>query len=216
MTPPRPASSRVGRPADLARQLAQGDVEPEPEGPSLLARRDLPSLIPGDTLSVRNDSKAPVEFAWNRRRWVVSPGQDKMVPFEAIVNVLGDPRSDDEPAMYDDGNGNAGQVVRRQDELSRLFARYGIEFEDKGELVRAVPTLLVRHPETDHTITFPAQDPTMIAYPVLNTQQRDMTGQRRAVDALQAENAELRANQDRLEKMMQEVLERQSQGLTED
>jgi len=208
------ARSKVLRPDELARTLRQGDVEPEPEPPSMFARAELPALIPGDVLSVKNDDSKPVEFAWNRRRWVVEPGATKSVPFEAIVNVLGDPRSDDRPAVYDDGNGNKGQVMRRGDELGHLFARYGIQFEDRKELTRAAPKLVVSHPETGYRINFPAFDPEMDAYPVLNVGERDVTGQRRALDGVMAENAQMRQELERMNGLISSLMEKQDQGLT--
>ncbi len=215
MTAPT-GGQKILRPDAMARTLRQGDVEPEPEPPSIFARQELPALIPGDVLSVKNDDTQAVEFAWNRRRWVVEPGQTKSVPFEAIVNVLGDPRSDDLPAVYNDGNGNSGQVMRRGDELGRLFARYGVWFEDRGELVKAAPKLVVTHPENDYRIQFPAFDPEMEPYPVLNVGEKELTGQRRALDSVMSENAQMRKELERMNGLITSLMEKQNQGLTED
>jgi hypothetical protein len=153
-----------------------------------------------------------------------------VVPFEAVVNVLGDPRSDDEAQPFTDEDGNKGVVVRRDQEMSRLFARYGVVGEDpealrkghqtimdkdKGDVSHpTVPLLFVTHPETNEPITFPAQDPTMVSYPVPQNGQQIMTDPKREITRLQKQNRDLTENFDRLTALVEGLLADKAEGLT--
>lgn len=173
--------------------------------------RDQPFLMDGDMLRVENHSKQPIELAWNRKRWVVAVGGQQFVLFEAIVNVLGDPRSTYEQNQhYDDGNGNRGMIQDRYSELTRLMARYGIREERLRTFVSPetgveLPGLLDVVPDLrvytlDGTpIIFPAHDPDRLPYPVTNVGKkalnadvaRQLQQQQAEIDALREQNAKI-------------------------
>src|SRR5271167_1811649 len=72
-----------------------------------------PFLMDGDFLRVTNRSQSDTYvFEWNRKAYVIEPGKDKFVAFEALVDHMGDPRSmENEFQRYSDGNGGKGVVM---------------------------------------------------------------------------------------------------------
>ena len=108
--------------------MPHGDPgQPEGKHVTRRPREAMPFLVDGDLLDVKNDDSKPVTFRWARRSYTVEPGESGFVPFEALVNSLGDPRSvENQVLRYDDGQGNRGQVMTRYDELCRLFAYYAV------------------------------------------------------------------------------------------
>jgi hypothetical protein len=212
------AARGVLRPSDEARRLSNRDMDVLPQDTAVIDRKKLPVLLPGDMLNVENVGNVPVEFHWGiNRRWTVLPGQSKQVLFEAVANVLGDPRSDDEPQSFTDADGNNGIVMRRGDELSRLFARYGIPNEDREALRLAVidaAMVSVTHPETGAGIEFPAQNPNMLSYPVTDSPNRGLiTDSKREIDSLRAENDELARNQARMQGLLDQLLADRRDGI---
>jgi hypothetical protein len=197
--------------------------------PTSKARRfrpvdEMPYLTADDVVRVRNDDKEPLGFGWNNIAYVVQPGEEGIVPFPAIVDALGDPRSvRGQIVRFTDNRGNRGFIPERYEELKRLMVNYGVYLEnidDESEaahLAAQVPmtqdcSLVSRAPKvTVHTqkgvrLTFPAQIPDMLPYPVEeNAGRAGVVDQRRAVDKLASENAALL---DRLEAMEQLLNER--------
>lgn len=196
---------------DVTRQPRPGDNQPEDRHVTTTVSRDLPFIIDNDFLQVTNDDSKPVEFAWARKRYVVAPGETTFVIFQAVVNKLGDPRSEEGAQIsFDDGNGNRGKIMERYEYLKSLFAMYGVEMERiedftftegprKGETIKGlmsvVPKLTVKT-LAGQLVRFPAQDPKMMAYPVTNVGKRNVNSDTaRMMQSLQAENDELRRRQ---------------------
>jgi len=184
-----------------------------------------PFLMDGDFLKVTNQhpSKTYV-FAWNRKGYVLEPGETKFVLFEALVDTMGDPRSmDNEVQKYNDGNGGQGLVMQRSFELDRLFARYAIlgsHLDDSkdpktGEVILG---LLSKTPRvsvetlTGERVVFPATNPDMIPMPLQNIDERNLrTDTTQALDKLEAENAEMRESLAKLESTL-DALVREREG----
>jgi hypothetical protein len=202
-------------------QPRPGDNQPEDRHQTRFVSRDMPFLMDDDWLLVRNDDDKPVEFGWNRKRWVVMPGEEKAVIFQAIVNKLGDPRAvEDAIQHYDDGNGSRGQISKRHDYMIMLFSRYGIQEErvtdftrDDGTVVvglqSVVPKLSVTTME-HKLVQFPAYDPDMVPYPVHDAKkQRVNSDVTRMIESQQAENDELRVRLQDMEARMNRFMNAQ-------
>lgn len=175
--------------------------------------RDLPFLIDGDMLQVHNDGEVDFLFRWARKSYVCKAHQDQFVPFEAVANQLGDPRSvEGEITKFDDGNGNRGIVMTRYDELCRLFAMYGVQQENIGDLVEKSPKLSIRT-MTGQKIPFPIHVPDMLCFPVNKVDNQHVNSDvTRMYENLQNENEELRARTERMEAQMDELM-RQREGV---
>ncbi len=169
--------------------------------------RDLPFLLDGDFLKVINDDNRTWDFRWGRKHYVLAPGEESFVPFEALVNALGDPRSVDNASVkYSDGQGNMGMVMDRHAEISRLYALYAIEGENMDELTMRAPRVRV---ETlaGQTIRFPSQLPDMLPFPVqLIDDHAVHSDSTRRMDELAAENMEYRDRIAVLEERMDRAL----------
>ncbi len=166
-----------------------------------------PFLMDGDFLKVTNRSGSETYvFAWNRKGYVIEPGESKFVLFEALVDVMGDPRSmDEEVQRYTDGNGNSGIVMQRAFEMDRLFARYavlGSHLHDTKDpkTGQVVSGLLAKTPHVEvetlngERVIFPASRPDMLPFPLHNVDERNIrTDTTQALDKLEAENAEMRS-----------------------
>jgi hypothetical protein len=172
-------------------------------------------LFDGDWVMVQNCDTHPLEFAWARRKWVVMPGETKPVMFEAAVDKLGDPRSvEGAVTHYDDGNGNRGVVPERYNELTKLMARYGVREERIFDHVDEVTKertlgLLSLAPKVNVTtmdgkpLTFPCQRHDMLPYPVPNLNpERVNSDMSRMIDAVTAENDDLRERVNQLEELV--------------
>ena len=108
---------------------ATGNIEqPDDRVKTRSHDRGAPFLMDGDFLKVTNREATKTHvFAWNRKTYVLEPGESKFVPFEAIVDVMGDPGSmESEVQRYSDGQGGHGIVMQRSFEMERLFARYAV------------------------------------------------------------------------------------------
>lgn len=169
--------------------------------------RNLPFLMTGDFLEVKNHDQKTWDFVWDRRHYPVEPGGVSFVPFEALVDYLGDPRSqDDIVTKYMDGDGNKGIVMARYAELSRLFARYAIEDQSLDALVIAAPKVEVKT-LTGQPVTFPCQRPDMLPWPTPMVDPHAVNSDTsQMIDRVAAENAELRDQIATLEKRMDTVL----------
>jgi hypothetical protein len=181
-----------------------------------------PFLMDGDFLKVTNMHPADTYvFEWNRKGFVLEPGQSKFVLFEALVDKLGDPRSmDDEVQRYNDGNGNQGTVMQRSFEMERLFTRYAVlgSHLDDSKDPRTGETVLGLLSKTPHVevetlngerVVFPATRPDMLPFPLHHVDEhRVRSDTTQALDKLEAENAEMRDSlselNDRLEALVRE------------
>ena len=178
------------------------------------APRDLPFLIDGDILQVENEEKVTVLFRWARKAYACKPGEVTFVPFEALVNQLGDPRSvPGEVLSFDDGNGVKGVILSRYEELTRLFAMYGIEQENVDNLVQKAPKLTVRT-MTGQKVNFPSMLPDMIGFPVNTPENLVNSDVTRMHENLRSENEDLRERLERMESQMDEVI-RSREGVTD-
>lgn len=169
--------------------------------------RNLPFLMAGDFLQVINDDVRTWDFVWERKHYVVEPGDTTFVPFEALVDNMGDPRSmDGQLVTYSDGDGNKGVVMDRNWELMRLFARYAVENDILDDLVEVAPKITVKT-LTGQVVRFPSQMPDMMPWPTPQVNpfavNADTT---KMIDQVTAENAELRNQVDRLEARMDAAL----------
>jgi hypothetical protein len=162
--------------------------------------RDLPFLLDGDFLKVTNNDTRAWDFRWNRKHYVIESKAEGFVPFEALVDMLGDPRSmDNQLVKYNDGQGFKGIVMDRHAEITRLFARYAIENEDIDALVLAAPKVAV-HTLAGQQIRFPSMNPDMLPLPTPMVDEHAVnTDTTKMIDQVAAENAELRDVVTRLE-----------------
>jgi hypothetical protein len=197
-------------------------VQPEDRHLTKATPRDTPFLLDGDLLMVTNDEDHPVSFRWAKKTYVIEPGEERPVPFEALVNALGDPRSADQAVTkFNDGNGGKGLVMTRYDEISRLMAVYAIEGENletwrdrdgvqKPGLLDRVPVVRVKTLSGQRVI-FPGQKPDMLPLPAMNEEEHPVNNdQTKRTDALAAENEELRTRIENLESFLQGEVEKRA------
>jgi hypothetical protein len=183
-----------------------------------------PFLMDGDFLKVTNRSGSDTYvFDWNRKVYIVEPGQSTFVMFEALVDRLGDPRSmEQEVQRYNDGNGNQGIVMQRSFEMDRLFARYAVHGshldDSKDKEGNIVLGLLSKVPHVDvetlngERVVFPATRPDMLPLPLHSVDERRVRADTtQALDKLEAENAEMRQSLDELNDRL-EALVREREG----
>jgi hypothetical protein len=189
--------------------------------------RGAPFLMDGDFLKVTNrDDKVHV-FGWNHKTFVIEPGESKFVPFEALVDVMGDPRSmEREVQKYTDGQGGKGMVMQRSFELARLFTRYavgGSHLEDTTDPKTGEVTLglLAKSPriETEtlngERIMFPASHPDMDPLPLHNVDEFKINVDTvKALDKLESENSEMRQSLAEMNVRM-DALVREREGIEE-
>lgn len=206
-----------------------GDNQPDDRHVTKTVSRDLPFLMDGDWLQVTNDDKVAIEFSWNRvanprNRWVIQPGQTEFVIFEAVVNKLGDPRSEyGNRPRFDSGarpqNGAKGgqpYIPERYEELNRMFAMYGVREERLTDFVKIlpdgkeeripglqslVPKVTVRT-MAGQLIRFPAQAPEATPYPVPNPTKQVGADVNRMFSQLEAEKDALAEKVRQLEQRM--------------
>jgi hypothetical protein len=169
--------------------------------------RGAPFLLDGDFLKVTNAHQAETyTFEWAQKGYVLEPGESKFVPFEALVDRLGDPRSmDNEVQRYNDGKGNKGIVMHRAFELERLFTRYaviGSHLEDTTDKAGdVVPGLLSKTPHVEvetlngERVIFPATRPDMLPFPLHSVDEHKVrTDMIQSFEKLESENQEMRDN----------------------
>jgi hypothetical protein len=213
---------------DVTTMPRPGDAQPDDRHITATVRKDKPFLMDDDFLWVQNIDTMPVEFAWNRKRWVLQPGEAKAVIFQAVVNKLGDPRTmDDQQIRFQDDHGGRGIILERYTELKRLFAMYGVEMETlndvtikegprKGELVKGLHSLAPKCQIATlegYPIQFPAYDHDMLPFPIVSTTAKSINSDvSRALDELQAENTDANRRISELESRIDRLLQAQ-QGI---
>ncbi len=88
------------------------------------------SLDSGEMLRIRNEEDKVLDIVFERKRYVVEPGQTGLVPFALVCHFWGDPRSRfGEFGKFSDSK-ERGWVPKREDELKRLGGKYGTYSED--------------------------------------------------------------------------------------
>jgi hypothetical protein len=173
---------------------ARGAVsQPEDRWQTRPAER--PFLMEHDILKVTNVDGVAWDFKWDRRIYLIKPGETGFVPFPAVVIKMGDPRSvDGVMTRFNTEDGTRGVIATRHDCLCTLFAHYGIPNEDLSELVDFAPKIEVRTMTDDLIVTFPAQNPQMAPWPVPQAPQpgRENSDTRRLMDNMAEENRAMR------------------------
>lgn len=168
-----------------------------------------PFLLDRDVCLVENVDEVPWEFKYDRRHYKIDIGKEGLVPFPALVNALGDPRSvPNEQTRFRTENGETGIILTRHESIRTLFARYSVENENVQDLVDFAPRVVVRHQETGDVITFPAQDPACRPWPVPQHAQpgRENMPDHRLLEQTVAENKELRSEMAEMRQMMQTLM----------
>jgi hypothetical protein len=168
-----------------------------------------PFLLDRDVCLVRNVDEVPWEFKYDRRHYKIDVGKEGLVPFPALVNALGDPRSvPNEQTRFRTENGETGIILTRHDSIRTLFARYSVENENVQDLVDFAPRVEVFHQETGQAIVFPAQDPDCRPWPVPQHAQpgRENMPDHRLLESVAAENKELRGELAEMREMMQSLM----------
>ena len=182
----------------------------QPEHRHRARTAERPFLLEHDILKVTNVDNVDWEFKWDRRKYLVKAGGGVgFIPFPALVNKLGDPRSTEGMmTRFNTDDGQRGVIGTRYDSLASLFAHYGIANENVDELVDFAPKVEVRTMDTDEIVNFPSQDPNMLPWPVPDSPQpgRENTDTRRLVERLSAENDDARAEIAELRDMVRDRL----------
>ena len=222
----------VAGPSDRARDMmlttTKAGHAAQPEDRAVTRPADDLFLTNTDILSVRNDGQERIVFAWARVEYPIGPGQTGWVPFPALCDKLGDPRSMvGQVVTYSDSQGNRGMVCERHVEISRLFGRYGIRNENlDDETAEPLPeergrpvSLMGRAPKvyvetlSGHKVTFPTQRPDMVALPVADDGDRKVPADsRRMIDELREQSEQDRNEIRRLERLINSRLGIDSNG----
>lgn len=206
-----PAGKQRGKQGTQVISMRARGVVAQPEHRWRERTADKPFLLEHDILRVRNVDNVAWEFRWDRRKYLIKAGEEGFVPFPAVKMMMGDPRSvPDARVKFNTEDGQRGQVLTRYEELCTLFAFYGIEQENIDALCEYAPKLEV-HTMDDLLVTFPAQDPYMVAWPVPQVAQPGQEGSdtRRLIDNLQEDNAQMRAELDEMRGMLRDRVEKQ-------
>ena len=170
---------------------------------------ELPFLSENDLVTVTNDDDVTWDFMWDRKRYLVKPGDHAHIPFPAVVMKMGDPRSmPNQRVRFTDHTGRHGFVQERHEELRRLMARYGVRQESVEDLMAFAPKITVRTVDTGQLVTFPVQDPEMVALPVVDVPSpgHENSDQRRVMDEMRSENAAMRERLEEMQRFMTEKL----------
>jgi hypothetical protein len=191
----------------MTTQMKVSDVSQPEDRHIARPARNLPFLMDGDFLQVTNDDHRTWDFQWERKHYVIEPGDTSFVAFEALVDYLGDPRSmEGQLVKYSDGNGNKGIVMDRYAELSRLFGRYAVENENIDSLVEKAPKVEVKT-LAGQTVRFPSQMPDMAPWPTPNVNPLAVNADTtKMIDAVAAENEDLRSSIKRLEERLDKAI----------
>jgi|SRR5215831_15772138 len=132
------------------------------------------TIAPGDFVRIHNNEDRVVNFPYGSRDYLVRPQSDAMVPFDAALYWLGDPRSLREKYVIVGQNGEKEWIESREYYLQTLSVRYGTYdggnisgkdgFDQEGNPVwfpgikERMPNVSVYTLEND-PIIFPADDP---------------------------------------------------------
>lgn len=168
-----------------------------------------PFLLDRDVCKVHNVDEVAWEFKYDRRHYKIEVGGEGLVPFPALVNALGDPRSvPNEQTKFRTENGETGIILTRHESIRTLFARYSVENENVQDLVDFAPRVEVFHQETGQLIEFPAQNPACRPWPVPQHAQpgRENMPDHRLLETQQTEIRELRGELDDMRTMMRDLL----------
>lgn len=86
------------------------------------------TLAPGDFLQVNNTSNQSITLGWDSREYVLTPGSQKPVPMEAVINAFGDPRAMDvvHTVRFGGPDSPPAFIADRTSEVRRLRQRWGI------------------------------------------------------------------------------------------
>jgi hypothetical protein len=203
-----PTRTRGAVRASVVSMKSRGVVN-QPEDRHRTRTPDLPFLGERDIMKVTNIDEVTWDFKWDRRVYIIKPGEMGFVPFPAVVMRLGDPRSV-EGAMtrFRTENGEQGIIPTRHECLRTLYALYAIENEDLDALVDFAPKVEVRTMEEDELVRFPVQNPQMIPWPVEQapTPGRENSDQRRMMDSMAEDNRAMRDELNDLRSMLSERL----------
>jgi hypothetical protein len=190
-----PPEQRPRRGAVAVTSMKSRGAVSQPEDRWQTRAAERPFLLEHDILKVTNVDDVPWKFRWDRRQYLVKPGDTGYVPFPAVAMMMGDPRSvDGSMTRFNCEDGTRGVIATRHDVLCTLFAYYGIANEDVAELVDFAPKLEVRTMSDDILVQFPAQNPTMVAWPVPQVTQpgHENSDTRRRMDEMGEENRAMR------------------------
>jgi hypothetical protein len=121
--------------------------------------RDIPTRTKlGEILDTEFDSHSPYTLMWDAKPYKCEVGKTTFVPFEAVANALGDPRSTDNMRSVRDVSGNTFFILDRATEVRRLRALYDNQIGSEEEILYA-PQMTVTDLE-DNPILTVLDDPT--------------------------------------------------------
>lgn len=205
-----PRSRGVQSPKVKVIGMRSRGVVSQPEDRHRIREGGTPFLLERDICLVDNVDEVDWQFKWERRSYTVKAGQvGATVPFPALVNALGDPRSvPGEQTKFRTEDGQAGLILTRYESLATLFARYAVENENVGDLVEFAPRVIVRHMETGEAITFPAHDPDCSPWPVPQhaAPGREPSGDKARMIAMEEENRSMRRELDDMRQLINQRL----------
>lgn len=104
---------------------------------------------PSDVMRIHNSGDRTFKDSLNGTLYVVEPGQDKIVPFEAVCLWFGHPNARDEDARH----------LHRTEEVKRLRVKYGVYDEDEAWAVNVPSWMDVYSLETNEQLICVAHDP---------------------------------------------------------
>ena len=197
----------VEQSASLTRRPSRrGVTQPEDR---LTTQERQPFLGEHDMVTVTNIDDVVWRFEWERRAYDLAPGVTSPVPFPAVVNALGDPRSvDGNVVQFLTETGARGVIATRYDTLAMLMARYGILTEDLDALVDWAPKLRVTT-MAGAEIVFPAQNPMGPSMPIPTVPERgkeNMVDVRQAIAQVESERDAMRAELAEMRRLLDERL----------
>lgn len=159
-----------------------------------LADEEHPTTIDGDYTYVKciNRSSFPVKMEYNRRKFHLAPGEDKLVPYFCMVLYCGDPRAFDVP--------NDERRKFRTNEWKRLRVLYGVyDYTSDPSYLAKLPDIEVYTP-SGLRITTVLDDPTGESMDVQAQQLTETEKAKQESKLLRAELDKVLARLDQLEK----------------
>lgn len=143
-----------------------------------------------------NDEEITYIFAANSESFRVRPLSETLVPFDAVVNSMGDPRSGPTPQrIQPEGGGVAVQIPSRLEEIKRLNTVYGIYTESvdapshvEGSegitLLDRIPKVTATNVDETDPISFPCDDPNCERYTPEDQDKSTMAVMQRQLEAM--------------------------------